>query len=95
MTQAGTVASAGAYGRGTTAYERGFRARWGYRQLVESDEHRDGLEERDPVALVIFGEQLDQLEGGRMDQMFDVSSISADSGEPLARLACFRQNRAP
>ncbi|SRR6266545_6189220 len=52
-----------AYGRGTTAYERGFRARWGYRQLVESDEHRDGLEERDPVALVIFGEQLDQLEG--------------------------------
>ncbi len=57
-----------AYGPETAAYERGFRARWGYRQLAESDEHRDGLEGRDPAALVIFGEQLDQLEGRSADK---------------------------
>jgi hypothetical protein len=46
-----------AYPSGATA-ERGFRARWGYRQLVESDEHRDGLEELDPDALATFAHEL-------------------------------------
>lgn len=40
------------------ARQRGFRARWGYRRLVESDGHRDGLEELDPAALAIFSEEL-------------------------------------
>jgi hypothetical protein len=48
------------YPEGTAARERGFRARWGYRQLVESDEHRDGLEELDPSALAIFSAELSQ-----------------------------------
>jgi hypothetical protein len=47
-----------AYPDGATARQRGFRARWGYRQLVESDEHRDGLEELDPAALAIFAEEI-------------------------------------
>ena len=40
------------------ASQRGFRARWGYRLLVESDEHRDGLEELDPSALAVFYDEL-------------------------------------
>jgi hypothetical protein len=46
------------YGDDSAARQRGFRARWGYRQLVESDEHRDGLEELDPDALAIFATEL-------------------------------------
>ncbi len=51
------------YPSGTAARERGFRARWGYRQLVESDEHRDGLEDLDPDALAVFAEELAQAAG--------------------------------
>jgi hypothetical protein len=40
------------------ARQRGFRARWGYRLLVESDEHRDGLEELDSAALAVFAVEL-------------------------------------
>jgi hypothetical protein len=47
-----------AYPNGVPARLRGFRARWGYRKLVESDEHRDGLEELDPTALAIFAAEL-------------------------------------
>lgn len=49
-----------AYPDGAAARDRGFRARWGYRQLVESDEHRDGLEEYDPAAIAIFAAELRQ-----------------------------------
>jgi hypothetical protein len=52
-----------AYSSGAVAHERGFRARWGYRQLVESDMHRDGLEELDPAALAIFAEELQMFNG--------------------------------
>lgn len=45
--------------QGTAAASRyGFRARWGYRELVESDEHRDSLVELDPAALAVFAEEL-------------------------------------
>jgi hypothetical protein len=46
------------YGNSSSARQHGFQARWGYRQLVESDEHRDGLEELDPAALAIFAREL-------------------------------------
>jgi hypothetical protein len=46
------------YPNEAAARQRGFRARWGYRRLVESDEHRDGLEGLDPTALAIFAEEL-------------------------------------
>jgi hypothetical protein len=46
------------YPDGTIARQRGFRARWGYRQLIESDLHRDALEELDPEALDIFAAEL-------------------------------------
>lgn len=36
----------------------GFRARWGYRLLVESDDHRDGLEEYNPDAVAVFSAEL-------------------------------------
>lgn len=51
------------YGDDSSARQRGFRARWGYRQLVESDEHRDGLEELDPDALAIFAAELALTKG--------------------------------
>jgi hypothetical protein len=47
-----------AYPKASSARKRGFRARWGYRQLVESDEHRDSLEELDSSALAIFAAEL-------------------------------------
>jgi hypothetical protein len=47
-----------AYPAETMARQRGFRARWGYRVLVESDEHRDGLEELDSSALAVFSNEL-------------------------------------
>lgn len=46
------------YPEGSSARRGGFRARWGYRLLVESDGHRDGLEEYDPAALAIFSAEL-------------------------------------
>jgi len=42
---------------GAVARDRGFRAIWGYRQLVESDVHRHGLEELDPQALAVFASE--------------------------------------
>ena len=51
------------YPERSDARQRGFRARWGYRQLVESDEHRDGLEALDPHALAIFAAELAQADG--------------------------------
>jgi hypothetical protein len=47
-----------AYPAEAMARQRGFRARWGYRLLVESDEHRDGLEELDSSALAVFSDEL-------------------------------------
>jgi hypothetical protein len=48
------------YSEGSEARQGGFRARWGYRQLVESDYHRDGLEELDPSAMAVFAAELEQ-----------------------------------
>lgn len=48
------------YAKGAVVRERGFRAIWGYRQLVESDMHRQGLEEFDPHALAVFASECRQ-----------------------------------
>ena len=50
------------YAPGSSARDRGFQGRWGYRELVESDEHRDGLEDLVPEALAIFAAQLRAIE---------------------------------
>lgn len=51
---------------GSQAFEAGFRARWGYPLLVQSNRHRDGLEELDPGALATFGDRLARGEAGLM-----------------------------
>jgi hypothetical protein len=45
------------YPEGHVARERGFKAVWGYRQLVESDVHRQALEELEPNALAVFASE--------------------------------------
>jgi hypothetical protein len=52
-----------AYPEGSSGHRGGFRARWGYRLLVESDDHRDGLEEYDPAALAVFSAELRRVTG--------------------------------
>lgn len=55
---------------GSQAFEAGFRARWGYAQLVDSDRHRDGLEGLDRDALAIFGNRLAREESARSAEVF-------------------------
>lgn len=52
------------YPPGSPQRQSGWVARWGYRLLVESDEHRDGLGDRDPGALEIFASELQRVEHG-------------------------------
>ena len=55
------------YDKGSAAFEAGFQARWGYKQLVESDQHRNDLEDLDPAALYIFSAELAQVEASSDD----------------------------
>jgi hypothetical protein len=52
------------YPNGSPQRQDGWVARWGYKLLVESDEHRDNLEERDPATLEVFASELQRAEHG-------------------------------